>query len=71
MLNHIRTIRKTNGYWLSSVMANSGTYPQKLDWANSFIDDYSSISVEEIKALAKKYLRLDKSALITIRSGEK
>ncbi|MCP3876552.1 MAG: insulinase family protein [Desulfobacteraceae bacterium] len=68
VLNHLKVIRKTNGYWLNSVMANVSNYPQKFDWANNMIAGYSSISNDDLTALAKKYLDIQKSALIIIQS---
>ena len=67
VLNHLKIIRKTNGYWLNSVMANSSTYPQKFDWANNLINGYTSIINDDLIMLVKKYLHIDKSALIEIK----
>ncbi len=68
VLNHLKVLRKTNGYWLNSVMANSSTYPQKFDWANNMTTTYNTITRDELMLLAKKYLNIDKSALIIIKS---
>ncbi len=69
VLNHLKILRKTNGYWLNSVMANSSIYPQKFDWANNMTTGYASITNDALLLLAKKYLNIDKSALIVIKSG--
>ncbi len=71
VLNHLKIIRKTNNYWLNSVMANSFVYPEKFDWANSIIDDYKKISNDDLNRLVKKYLNIDQSALIIIKSQKK
>jgi len=68
VLNHLKIIRKSNTYWLNSVMANSSIYPQKFEWANNMTHDYSKITNEELNGLAKKYLNIDQSALIIIKS---
>ncbi len=69
VLNHLKVLRKTNGYWLNSVMANSSTYPQKFDWAKNMMTGYNTITKDDLMLLAKKYLNIDKSALIIIKSG--
>ena len=69
VLNHLKVFQKTNGYWLNSVMANSSTYPQKFDWANNMMNGYNTITKDDLILLAKKYLNIDKSALIIIKSG--
>lgn len=70
VINHLKIIRKSNTYWLNSVMANSSIYPQKFEWANNMTYDYNKITNEELNGLAKKYLNIDQSALIIIKSGK-
>jgi zinc protease len=55
-ITQIEEYRRTNRYWLSSVMESSQEYPQRLDWARTFVSDYEAITLDEIKALAKEYL---------------
>jgi len=47
---------RQNNYWLSTVMEKCQNQPQTLDWARQRDADYQSISLEEINALAQKYL---------------
>lgn len=54
-INQIEEYRRTNGYWLNSVLASSQEYPQRLDWSRSFIDDYKNITLDDMKTLAKEY----------------
>lgn len=68
VLSHLKIIQKSNKYWLNSVMANSSTYPQKFDWANTMIKGYNSITKNDLNQLAEKYLNINKSALIVIKS---
>ncbi len=70
VLNHLKTIRKTNAYWLNSVMADSSVFPQRFDWASNILNDYSIISHDDLNRLVKKYLNIDQSALIIIKSGK-
>ena len=69
VLNHLKIIQKTNSYWLNSVMANSFTYPQKFDWANTMIQDYNSINSDDLNKLIKQYLNIEQSALIIIKTN--
>tara|TARA_R110002096_G_scaffold114770_11_gene248858 strand:+ start:15100 stop:17910 length:2811 start_codon:yes stop_codon:yes gene_type:complete len=66
LLTQIAEYRRTNNYWLSMVLAMSQEQPDRLDWARSFVDDYESISVEEINALAKDYLDSESSLEVLI-----
>jgi zinc protease len=67
VLNHLKVIQKTNGYWLNSVMANVSNYPQKFDWANTMAQVYNAITNDDLTLLAKKYLNINNSALIVIK----
>lgn len=67
ILNHLEVFRKTNDYWLNSVMAKSSYYPQKFDWALNMIKDYETITNDDLTLLSKKYLKIKKSALIIIK----
>jgi len=69
-LNHLDVFRKTNTYWLTSVMADSTKYPQKLNWAKNLIADYNTITNDELIKLSKKYLKIERSARILIKPEE-
>lgn len=57
---------RDNGYWMGSVLEASQEYPQRLDWARNFVEDYRSINARDINALAKEYLRADKRVSLLI-----
>ncbi|MEM7697091.1 MAG: insulinase family protein [Verrucomicrobiota bacterium] len=63
----IEEMRRTNRYWLSSVLEASQEYPQRLDWARSFVDDYRSISLEEVNTLAAEYLDAEKQVTVIVK----
>ncbi|CCK81075.1 M16 family metallopeptidase [Desulfobacula toluolica] len=67
VINHLKVLRKTNSYWLNSVMANASNYPQKFDWSGNMTDDYKSITRDDLILLAKKYLNNNRSAIIYIK----
>ncbi len=62
-----RTLRD-NGYWLGTVLSQSQRDPNRLELARNRDEDYRSITLEEINALAKKYLHADNAILVTIHS---
>ncbi|MBU1194939.1 MAG: insulinase family protein [Proteobacteria bacterium] len=70
VVNHVKTFRKTNGYWLNSVMAHASQNPKKFDWAKTMMEDYSAIDSDDLNALAKRYLNINRSAEIIIKSSD-
>ena len=65
------TLEKTkreNSYWLNTVLARCQEDPERLDLARNREKDYASIKLEEINALAKKFLSKDKVLSVTIES---
>lgn len=63
----IEEMRRTNRYWLGSVLEASQEYPERLDWSRSFVDDYKNITVEEVNALAKEFLQTGKQVSVAIK----
>jgi zinc protease len=64
-----KTLRD-NSYWLDTVMQRSQEKPINLDLARNRKADYESITLEEINALAKQYLKKDNAIITTIQSKE-
>lgn len=54
-LSSLEKTLRDNSYWLSTVLSQSQADPEKLELARSRDEDYRSIKLEEINALAKKY----------------
>jgi len=54
-LSSLEKSLRDNSYWLSTVLAQSQADPNRLDLARSRDEDYRSISLMDINALAKKY----------------
>lgn len=59
--------KRDNGYWLNTVMAQCQENPNRLELARTRDQDYKSIKLGEINALAKKYLSKDKVLSLTIQ----
>jgi zinc protease len=49
--------RRTNNYWVNSVLLRCQGEPRRLDWARSFADFWDTVTVEDMDRLAKQYLQ--------------
>ena len=67
ILTTIKDMRRTNSYWMQSVLVLSRRHPIQLDWSRSIVADYSSITAAEIFELAQKYLENERAAVIVVR----
>jgi zinc protease len=66
LLKNIEQQRRTNSYWLETVLGRSQSKPEVLDWAREMQADYASIKAEELSALAAKYLKADRARTILV-----
>ncbi|MDP0489450.1 MAG: insulinase family protein [Verrucomicrobiota bacterium JB023] len=57
IISELEQSLRENSYWLGTVLSRSQAEPQRLDWARQRDEDYRSISLEEINALARDYLK--------------
>ncbi|MCF8124771.1 MAG: insulinase family protein [Desulfotignum sp.] len=69
VIKQLHVLRQSNTYWLNSVLADSKKHPERFAWADTIVSGYSSITHEDLTALAGKYLKLTESALIRIMPG--
>ena len=66
----IRDIQQTNQYWLKSVLSLSARHPEQLQWPLALLEDYGSISSEDIHYLAEQYLLEGNMAGFTVLPRE-
>ena len=66
MLTAIHESRRTNGYWLGSVLSRAQEKPAVLEWARNRLADVQSITREELSRLAHEYLRRDRASRATV-----
>jgi zinc protease len=64
--SNLKESLRSNGYWLGSVLSESQEKPHKVEWAMNRDADYAAITVEELNALAKKYLNSGNALLYEI-----
>jgi zinc protease len=65
-MEQLPQMRRDNRYWSQNVMRNCQENPERLDWARSLLDDFTSIKKADIEALAKKYLTADRAVTVSI-----
>lgn len=70
MVTSLRDSVKTNQYWLSSVLSLSSRYPEQLEWPKTIIDDFSSVTADEINRLAGQYLDNSRAAIARVAPDE-
>ncbi|MBU0986590.1 MAG: insulinase family protein [Proteobacteria bacterium] len=66
-LTSIKDMLRKNDYWKNTVLDGSEQYPQQLDWCREIMQDYASITTEEILIMANKYLDHSRSATLIIK----
>ncbi|MCG8472736.1 MAG: insulinase family protein [Desulfobacterales bacterium] len=66
LVNRIADYRRTNVYWLESVMRGSSLKPEKFKWATDILTDYGSVTAEELQVLARNYLKTGHEAVIVV-----
>ena len=71
IVTSLKDMVRSNDYWLQSVIALSSRHPEQLEWAGSIIPDFSSVSVSDLKTLAKRYLVNDRLATAVVRPSLK
>lgn len=65
-LTSIRDIRRTNRYWLESVLNHAGRHPEQLRWPLTILDGFAAIKAEELTELARRYLEPDRAATVIV-----
>ncbi len=55
LLSSLEKSHRDNSYWLTTVLSQSQSDPKRLDLARQRDEDYRSIKLSEINAMAKKY----------------
>jgi zinc protease len=66
-LTSIKDLQQKNRYWLNTVLSGSREHPEQLEWSRSIARDYGSITIAELRRLARRYLDNDAAAVIIVR----
>ncbi|MEX0322024.1 MAG: M16 family metallopeptidase [Puniceicoccaceae bacterium] len=65
--SRIEEYRRTNGYWLNSVLLRCQDEPRRIEWARSFAEFWGTVTVEDMNRLAKTYLKPDSGIAIQVQ----
>jgi zinc protease len=65
-LTAIQESMRTNGYWLTAVLARAQEKPQVLEWARTRFADVQSITAAELSQLAGEYLDRERASRATV-----
>jgi zinc protease len=66
LVTSIKDFRRTNGYWLHTVLTLSKRHPQQLEWSRTMAKDYPLITKEDLYTLAKNYLKKETAATVIV-----
>jgi zinc protease len=69
-LGQLEQSLRDNSYWLGTVLSQAQQDPDRLELARGRDEDYRSITLEEVNALAKKYLSAQNALLVSIKPAE-
>jgi len=65
-LTSIKDLRRTNRYWMESVLNLSSRHPQQLQWPLTMQEDFAAIKADELTALARQYLAPERAATVIV-----
>jgi zinc protease len=65
-LTSIKDFRRTNRYWMESVLNLSSRHPQQLQWPRTMMEDFAAIKADELTALARQYLAPERAATVIV-----
>ena len=71
VLTSLRESERSNGYWVSNVLAKAQEKPEVLDWCRSRYDDNKSITRDELAGLARKYLVFGRASSVAVKPAAK
>ncbi len=66
VLTSIKDMKRTNSYWVNTVLKHSLRRPEQLSWPGSVQEDYASVTIQDIHDLAKTYLADEKKAAVIV-----
>jgi len=69
VMNQLQVLRQDNKYWLGSVLSDVFRHPEKLDWANTLVSGYGSITAAQLSTLARRYLKNEAVIIIRPENG--
>ena len=70
LLTALQEQRRNNAYWLTTVVTPSQSQPQRLDWARTMVEDFTSATLADLKTLAQQYLKAPRATITRITAED-
>lgn len=67
MITGIKDMQRQNAYWLFTVLKDSKSHPEQLEWSRTILNDYAAITLEDMAEYAKRYLNNRKAATVIVK----
>jgi zinc protease len=71
LLTQLEQMRRDNRYWSQNVVRNCQEHPERIGWAKSLLSDFQGITKEEVQALAKQFLGMDRAVAVKVLPNKK
>ncbi len=65
-LTSIKDLKRSNRYWMESVLNLSSRHPQQLQWPQTILEGFAAIKAEELTLLARQYLKPEQAATVIV-----
>jgi zinc protease len=71
LLTQLEQMRRDNRYWSQNVVRNCQEHPERIGWAKSLLSDFQGITKEEVQALAKQFLGMERAVAVKVLPNKK
>jgi zinc protease len=71
ILTGIKEHRRTNDYWLLTVLSGASRHPEQIDWSRTMVSGYMAITAEEVHGTARRVLNENRMAVIILEPNGK
>ncbi len=65
-LTSIKDLKRSNRYWMESVLNLSSRHPEQLQWPLTILEGFAAIKAEELTQLARQYLKPEQAATVIV-----
>lgn len=69
ILTGIKEHRRTNDYWLQTVLSGASARPEQIEWSRSMLSGYRSITAEQMNSVALGLLKEERAAVVLLDPG--
>lgn len=65
-LTSIKDLKRSNRYWMESVLNLSSRHGEQLQWPLTIVEGFAAIKAEELTQLARQYLKPEQAATVIV-----